>query len=198
MATATLAPAGEPAVGSSFYLVRPDPRLCPSPRCGGYWVSLVNREHTRCSDGELQRRCYVARAVDEHRHPRSGLPAGAVARATLELWRFEGLGVLGVLVVARAFAPVGTAIETGTFYRLRDTGVRCIRSPCFSLRATPLNRSSRKAVSDLDLAAAGIDPADLARAEAALGTPGGLLVRGRLTATAEGGRALRASRVYLT
>ena len=33
------------------YIVRADPRLCPSPLCGGYWVALANGARTRCADG---------------------------------------------------------------------------------------------------------------------------------------------------
>ena len=32
---------------SSFYVGRPDPRLCPSPVCGGVWVRLVNEPALR-------------------------------------------------------------------------------------------------------------------------------------------------------
>ena len=47
---------------SAHYVVRVDPRLCPSPLCGGYWVSLANRHRTRCHDGVRRARCYVASA----------------------------------------------------------------------------------------------------------------------------------------
>jgi len=198
IAVAVPAAGGPPLVGLTYYVVQPDPRLCPSPLCGGYWASLANRGRTRCNDGLLRPRCYAAMAVDEDRHPwSSGLPGGALVRAEIEPWSFEAFGKLGVLVVADVWAPAGRATLSGGFYRLRDTGVRCIRAPCFSLRASKLNRSSRMTVSDLDLASTRATPGELERAEAALRTKNGLFARGRIVATAEGGRLFRATRVFL-
>ena len=198
IAGAVPATGGPPLVGLTYYVVQPDPRLCPSPLCGGYWASLANRGRTRCHDGALRPRCYVATAVGEDRHPwPSSLPAGALVRADIEPWSFEAFGKLGVLVVANVWEPAGRATLSGGFYRLRDTGVRCIRAPCFSLRASKLNGSSRVTVSDLDLGATRATQDELARAEAALSTKNGLFARGRIVATAEGGRLFRATRVFL-
>ena len=196
--TAFPAPGGPSLVGSTYYLAQPDPRLCPSPLCGGYWVSLANRGRTRCHDGVLRARCYVARAVDEDRHPlNAGVPDGALARAAIESSSYEGFGKLGVLVVADIFSPAGRAPVTGTFYRVVDTGIRCVRAPCFSWRASRLNESVRITVSDLDLGATRATPQELERAEAALGTKNGLFARGRITSTPDDGRLFRATRVFL-
>lgn len=185
-------------VAASHYVVHPDPRLCPSPLCGGYWAALVNRSQTRCSDGQLRPRCYVARAVDEERHPlEAGITDGALARADVEPWSFEGFGELSVLVVARTFTPAGRAAETGPFVRLRDTGIRCVRAPCFSYRSTRLNDTSRASLSGVDLRASRASAAEIARAEVALETSSGLLARGRVVHEAGGGRTFRASRLFL-
>src|SRR5690349_24292454 len=45
---------------SSFYTFRHDLRRCASPRCGGYFVKLVNERRTRCADNHFQSECYVA------------------------------------------------------------------------------------------------------------------------------------------
>jgi len=187
-----------PPVGPTYYLVQPDPRLCPSPLCGGYWASLANRGQTRCHDGLVRARCYVASTVDEDRHPlTAGIPDGALLRAAIESRSYEGFGKLGVLVVADLYSPAGRATATGSFYRVVDTGIRCIRAPCFSLRAARINGSSRITVSDLDLTATRATPDELARAETAVHTKNGLLLRGRIASTTEGGRILRPSRIYL-
>lgn len=188
--------AGPPAVGSAQYVVQPDPRLCPSPRCGGYWVTLANRSRTRCADGAVQPRCYVARAVDEKRHPLSGLVAGTLTRAAIEPWSFDGVGRLGVLVVADIRVPVGNPTDA-PLYRVRDTGIRCVRAPCFFMRARPLSTRSTVTVSDLDLGAARLDADQQLRAAAALETSNGLFLAGRIGRTSDGGRRLLASRVYL-
>lgn len=181
------------AVRSPFYVVRGDPRLCPSPLCGGYWVALANRARTRCGDGALRPRCYVAAAVDEARQPLSAnVPQEALVRAALEAQEYPGFAKLGVLVVAEVWQPVGKPAEGG-FFLLQDMAVRCVRAPCFSIRATRLNGRART-ISDFDLKPAGAADSVLARA---LRDPQGLLAVGRISATGDGGRIFRATRIYL-
>lgn len=161
-------------------------------------MQLANHIRTRCSDGVARPRCYVARAVDEERHPlERSVPHGGVVRAEIEPWRFEGIGELGVLVVARVFEPVGETKPTGDHFRVTDTGIRCVKAPCFSLRASRLNRESRTTLSGVAVDAAGLTAAELRRALAGLGGSSGLLARGRVVQTADGGRELRATRVFL-
>ena len=188
-----------PVVARSIYVVQPDPRLCPSPLCGGYWVSRANHARTRCDDDQLRPRCYVAVAVSTlTRKPlTAGLPANALVRAVIGSWAFEGFGELGAVFVAEAWGPVGPEPSTGDFVCLRDIGVRCVRAPCFSFRAWRLNRPYRVTVSDVDLGPARSTPETLQRAEAALTTPGGLLASGDISRTADGGRVFRASQVFL-
>jgi hypothetical protein len=159
-------------------------------------VQLVNRSRTRCSDGALRARCYVARAVDEKRHPLdTGVPDGALARAEIEPWRFEGLGELGALVVARVFSPVGGGSSSGRYFRVVDLGIRCVKAPCFSVRASVLNGDARITLSEIDLGA--VPVAMRGSIEAALGTKSALLARGRIVSSPDGGRVLRATRFYL-
>lgn len=183
----------------SIYVVQPDPRLCPSPLCGGYWVSRANQARTRCHDGLLRSRCYVAVVASEATGEPlgTGLPPTALARASIGSRPFDGVGDLGVLFVTEAWGPGGPRKATGDFFRLVDTGVRCIRAPCFSLRVSRLNRPYRITVSDVDLRPALLRAKALEQAEAALATPEGLLAAGAISPTASGGRVFRASQVFL-
>lgn len=190
---------GRPSpVGQTIYVARPDPRACPSPLCGGYWVARANHARTRCHDGLLRPRCYVTDTVDVDGHPlEAGVPDGALVRADIEPRAYEGFGELGELVVAGVRAPVGKGSK-GTYYRVRDLGIRCVRAPCFYLRAARLNRSARTIVSDLDLVSvARPSAAELAQAEAALSTSNGLWLLGNVIETSDAGRILLASRFYL-
>jgi hypothetical protein len=185
------------AVGTFQYLVEHDLRKCASPRCGGYWVALANHRRTACSDGVLRRRCYVAVAADSRgRELETRLPQGAIVRADLESRDFGSFGELGLLVVAELHGPAGRD-PSGPFFRVRDLGIRCVRAPCFSLRAARLNRPSRVTLSGLDLRPARLSERDRSRAEAALSATSGLFVSGKVVATADGGRTLRVTRVYL-
>ena len=140
----------------------------------------------------------MARTVDEERHPRAvDVPAGALVRAEIEAWKYEGFGMLGTLVVADVFSPAGRATTKGRFFRVADIGVRCIRAPCFSLRASRVNGTSRTTVSGIDLGAARATPDELARIEAALGTKSGVLTQGRIVSAPDGGRNFLATRFFL-
>ena len=156
-----------------------------------------SRPHAR-HDGLLRPRCYVADAVDADRHPlEAGIPDGSLTRADIEPRAYDGFRELGVLVVADVRAPVGKGVK-GTYYRVRDLGIRCVRAPCFHLRAARLNRSSRTIVSSLDLVSvARPSAAELARAEAALSTSNGLWLLGDVIESSDAGRILQASRFFL-
>jgi hypothetical protein len=189
---ATTATARQPPTGTAMYVVRHDPRLCPSPMCGGYWVAIANGARTRCADGLRRPRCYVARAVDAKGNAAS-IPEGGLARGAIN----RGHDDLGELVVSAAYAPAGKATVRGGYYSVRDTGIRCVRAPCFSYRALLVNSSTRTTLSGVDLAAAAATPNELARAEAALRTNTGLYARGTFSAALDGGRVFHATRLYL-
>ena len=95
------------------------------------------------------------------------------------------------------YGPAGTAAVGGGYYRVVDTGIVCIRAPCFSFRAQQVNGSSRITTSAVDLAASGAAAAEIERAQSALRTMDGLYARGRFAPTPDGGRVFRALRLYL-
>jgi hypothetical protein len=195
---ASLATGAASSKASAFYTVRPDPRMCPSPLCGGHWLRAVNTPLTRCSDGVARVECYVARAVDEERRTlASGVPTGAIVRGFLEPRDVADVGRLGELVVSAVWSPIGKATPRATVYRLRDSGIRCVKAPCFWLRAAKLNTAWRGTLSDLDLDASGTTDPERARVEAALRSASGLLASGRIVRSPDGGRLLRATRVFL-
>ena len=190
---ATSTAARQPPTGTAIYIARVDMRLCPSPLCGGYWVAIANRARTRCADGLRYPRCYVARAVDTASKELDGIAEGSLVRGAMDLGRDD----LGELVATAVFAPVGQATVAGGYYRVTDTGIRCVRAPCFSWRATQVNGSTRAAVSGVDLEAANATTSEVARARAALHTKSGLLARGRFVTSADGGRVFKALGLYL-
>jgi hypothetical protein len=188
------ADARQPPTGTAMYVVRHDQRLCPSPRCGGYWIAIANGARTRCADGLRHVRCYAARAVDAHGRLLPGeIAEGALVRGALGPGRDD----LGELLALAVYAPAGTAAGGGGYYRLVATDRRCVRAPCFAHRATQVNGSTRTPVSDVELEASGAAPAEIARARRALRSPNGLYARGRLARTAAGGTVFRALRLYL-
>ena len=180
-----------------MFVAQPDTRLCPSPLCGGYWVSLANGVRTRCGDGRQQARCYVAGAVDREGKAVARLPAGALLRGAIEPGPAFGDRRLDLLEVQAVYGAAGTAPVSGGYYRVFDTGIVCIRAPCFSFRAQGVNGSARIRASSIDLGASGASPGEIERARFALRTKDGLYARGRFASTADGGRLFRALRLYL-
>ena len=192
------AAARTPPTGTAMFLVQHDPRLCPSPLCGGYWAWLANGVRTRCGNGQQQTRCYAARAVDRYGGPyASEIPEGSLVRGAIELGQRFGDRILDQLRVYAVYAPAGTAAVSGGYYRVVDNGIRCIRAPCFSYRAGQVNGSSRVTISEVDLQASGAPAGAIERAQAALRTKDGVYARGRFATTPDGGRVFRALRLYL-
>jgi len=192
------AAARTPRSGTAMFLVQHDMRLCPSPACGGYWVALANGVRTRCGNGQAAARCYVAHTVDRYGRPFTrDVPEGALVRGALEPGQKFGDRVLDRLRVWAVYAPAGTAAVGGGYYRVVDTGIRCIRAPCFTYRAGSVNALVPVATSEVDLEASGATTAEIDRASAALRTKDGLYARGRFAPTPEGGRVFRALRLYL-
>jgi Domain of unknown function (DUF6748) len=187
-----------PTSGTGMFTAEVDMRLCPSPLCGGFWVALANGVRTRCGNGKRQARCYVSRAVHRTGVPLAReVPNGSLLRGAIERGESFGSHRLDQLAVRAAYAPAGEAEVGGGYYRVFDTGIVCIRAPCFSFRAQAVNGSSRITTSGVDLEASAATTAEIARARAALRTKDGLYARGRFAPTPDGGRTFRALRLYL-
>jgi hypothetical protein len=104
---------------------------------------------------------------------------------------------LDQLLVSAVYVEAGDAAVSGGYYRVFDTGIVCVRAPCFSYRAQAVNGSSKVTASAVDLEGAGATRTDVARAQLRLRTRDGLYARGRFAPTPDGGRAFRALRLYL-
>ena len=175
--------------GETYYIVtRIDPRLCPSPICGGVYVKRVNRKISRCADGTYAEECY-APIIDWT----------ALALTQEETWKledeFSGKRVLARGALRMLETPYGPLPElvatdawrgttgneaTGYFFGLRPSGIVCITSPCPELIALRLNRRSRFLAHGLDLAVSGANASQIETGLTALYQGAGLLVSGQL------------------
>jgi uncharacterized protein DUF6748 len=198
-----------PAPPHHLYRVRPDPRLCPSPMCGGYFVASVDATPTTCYDGVRRPACYVAAVgldalpATSRSRARAALAApAALAEGRLVAFRSNVAPRLAALAAHAVWRPAGSAGESGeTIFRVVDTGIRCIRAPCFSLRATAAETGRVVRLSGVDLDAPGVTSGSLRRATDLLGRDG-VLVGGSLRADREpgwpaAGRVLDAAQVWL-
>jgi hypothetical protein len=179
-----------------YYFGRADERLCPAPMCGGIWLSTANGASGNCS-GARRDVCYVSGLDEEHaRFTRlvandGGLVWGRVAPANI-----SGFPQLRELRVVRVWRPASTRRREGVVRLLRDNGVRCITSPCFSIAAGALNTGRVKTVSGIDLRATGAS-AEERRWASSLVARRGLIAAGRIVRAPDGGRTFVATQIYL-
>ena len=189
----------------TYYTAVADKRRCASPLCGGFFVSRVNAAQTRCADGKLRKSCYVADV--DFSALRVGDDPGADFRAQPDLFLLRGAqdpvtfpqgSELGVLRVSEAFIGSAGAIPSGTFFRVRSTGIVCITFPCPSLSAQVLDSAQPpESIAALDPAP---DLGDFSDELARVTDPEGLLVaadRTTVTGPAGSGTGLRVNQAYL-
>jgi hypothetical protein len=209
----TVAAAAEgdvPRSVSSYYAARVDPRLCPSPKCGGTWVSLVNRKVTQCGDGAAQRECYAAKAdlsrlrVGQRRRAELGtlLARGrALARGRLVRRRVPGFPELDTLVVSEVWVASSSRRARGPsttgVHRLRGNLVVCVTTPCFTIHAAELNTGDHVDVSDVDLTRTGAPPSEQRRALEQITAKSSLLATGRVLRKPNRGRAREGGRTFV-
>jgi hypothetical protein len=210
LAIARPAASDPPRAVSSYYLARTDPRLCPSPMCGGLWMKLVNREAASCADGVRRGECYVVApdlsslSVDEKGRVLLGaaLAEGrALARGTLVRGRVQGFPELATLVVTEVWVASSSQSRLrGVFRKLRDRGLRCVAAPCFSTHAAALNSGRHLNVSAIDLGASRAPAHERQRALQPLPETG-LVAAGRVVVDPDAGtgpgRVLVASQFYV-
>ena len=178
---------------SSFYSFRRDLRRCASPRCGGYFLKLVNQTRTRCADGRYQKDCYVG-TIDWRGQPEPdsdhGLLRGTIRRQ----------GEFGEFRVTEVWNASSASQPSGTFYRVRDRGLRCIAAPCATHHEATLNSTASRNIAGVDLSGAGAPENLLGDATQAMTSPDGILVSGThslVTGPAGRMQALKASQFYL-
>lgn len=146
-----------------YYTVRRDFRKCVSPICGGYLIKQVNLKATPCVDGVFREECYVS-AIDWSSLKVSPYQlvkiqnddgSRVILRGNIVPVTFPGFGEFGNLRVKEAFYAATNALAKGTFVGLKDNGIRCITTPCFSTNQLVLNKPKISPVSSIDLSQTG-------------------------------------------
>ena len=146
-----------------YYTVRRDFRKCVSPLCGGYFIKQVNLKATPCLDGVFRDECYVSAIdwsslkVSPYQMVRIQNDDGSrlLLRGNIVPVTFPGFGEFGNLRVKEAFIAATNAPANGTFVGLKDNGIRCITTPCFSTNQLVLNKPQGSQVSSIDLSQTG-------------------------------------------
>ncbi|BBD62831.1 hypothetical protein NIES2109_56810 (plasmid) [Nostoc sp. HK-01] len=146
-----------------YYTIRRDFRRCASPICGGYFIKQVNLKATPCVDGVFRSECYVS-AIDWNSLKVSPSQLAKIQnddgsrlllRGNIVPVTFPGLGEFGNLRVKEAFIAATNNPAKGTFVALKDNGIRCITTPCFSTDQLVINKPYISQVSSIDLSQTG-------------------------------------------
>lgn len=193
---------GEAALSNpnyGYFAAQQDLRKCASPMCGGYFVHRVNASKTLCVDGSYAATCYVT-GIDLSKLNLDGIDAGhAVFRGAIAKTIINGK-TWGVFNASEAWVGQTASDATGSFYRAKDNGIRCIKAPCPQIGTHKLNTNAVRSVSDLDLTDTA-NPATQKQIDAAMddlfSSSDGVLVAGTISATKNGGHALVASEFFL-
>ncbi|QLE59661.1 DUF6748 domain-containing protein [Nostoc sp. TCL26-01] len=146
-----------------YYTIRRDFRKCVSPICGGYFIKQVNLKATPCVDGVFRSECYVSAIdwsslkVSPYQLVKIQNDDGSrlLLRGNIVPVTFLGFGEFGNLRVKEAFIAATNTPEKGTFVGLKDNGIRCITTPCFSTDQLVLNKPKISQVSSIDLGQTG-------------------------------------------
>lgn len=195
-----------------FVVTRHDTRKCISPICGGFFVKRVNQAMTTCADGSKQAECYVSAitlsgvglSAREESELRGAVETGkALMKARMYRSKFNGV-TFGTIKASEGWLGATGSTPDGTFYRVADNGIRCIKAPCPSTTAYGLNGADDHNLIKVNLASTAT-PADqdaLDRASVALGTKEGILIAGGIALpkclpTASCGPFATASEFYL-
>lgn len=181
-----------------FYSVRQDFRKCMSPMCGGVFYKKLNKATTTCIGGGAAEWCYAWNADF------SAVPAGAsgaeptIFTGTVKTETVNG-GKWGKFVAATAWKAITETAPTEVygadprFYLVKDNGIRCITTPCYSLDAKRINLSYKTTLSGLDLTGVGATAEQLDRAIAGLAD--GVVVFGAIKTVK--GKVLSGSQAYV-
>ena len=186
------------ATTTHVYRLRPDPRMCPSPLCGGYFASELNRTLTTCVDGAARPACHVlevdvSAVLSPQRWSRLQrlLPSDQVLVAGT-LTRTEPSGgelVRDRLVAGTVWRATTVRATDEPIWLVADAGIRCITYPCFWLRASLVNGTRTVTLSSLRASVRTIPKGGVLAA--------GTIVRVPHAGPAGTGRELVALRVWL-
>jgi hypothetical protein len=185
------------ATTSSFYSFRHDLRKCASPRCGGYFVKLVNERRTRCADNRFAAECYVA-SIEWNGQAEPDNDR-ALLRGKIQAGGSHN-GPFGELSVSEVWHAASANDPSGMFFRVRDRGIRCIAAPCPTHHEARLNSTISREIAGVDLSGAGASDSAVTEATAAMTSPNGIIVSGDhspVTGPAGRSQMLKATQFYV-
>lgn len=177
----------------TYFAVTADPRRCPSPLCGGWFLTALNRSKTACHDGRLADRCYTpvldwseadlsdeqkATLLDAANQDAVSGAIYAMARGRFAPTNDTPRPEMGRFVITEGWLADGTAPAEGMFVKVVDNGLRCFAAPCPNLTETTVNTPRSADIAAIDFTPAGLTADQLEATLQWLSTPEGIMVAG--------------------
>jgi hypothetical protein len=179
----------------TYFEIWSDFRKCASPICGGFFLHRLNRSSTICHNGAARGSCYTpaldfsqsdlgADMQDALREAasRDAMSPGVVAivRGRFAPQQYAGFGNLGRFVVTEAWVAESDSVSEGVFVKAHDNGIRCITSPCPTIREKALNTPLWANIHDVDWSFADLDEDQVAQLSLDMvAQPHGVLLAGK-------------------
>lgn len=188
----------------TYFSIEKDFRKCSFPLCSGFYVSRLNRTTTKCEDNSHAAQCYTP-VLDWSESGLSFAQQEKLLAAAGQGALSEEGGVFGIVrgrfahtndtiapnlgrfVVTEAWVAEGEGITDGVFARVKDSGIRCITSPCPSVLEKGLNTSRTATIHGVDFAPSGLPEEITAGFWTQMTLPSGIIVAGdRITGRENG------------
>jgi hypothetical protein len=183
---------------SEYYTLRRDLRRCAFPMCGGYFLARVNHPQTRCFDGKSMKECYVGE-IDWNGSVQIEA-TGALLRGRFVRRRGNRFRDLSDFRVNESWQAASGRTPTGTFYLVKDRGLRCVTHPCLTHYEAQLNGFAERNIAGVDLSDAGASESRIGAATEAMTRASGVIMAGsHIPVRGPAGRAvsLKVSQFYL-
>jgi hypothetical protein len=157
-------------VAGYYYTIEPDYRKCPSPYCGGWWLTRVNQYSLAADadvlDGSIAPIVPNPIYVVEIDYKALGLTdreiyefenhiytGKAFIRGVLKPYSFPPFDRyrLQILAATGTWVAANDNVAIGPYLNVRSTGIVCITTPCPYFEAEVLNTNFRTPVHELNL-----------------------------------------------
>ena len=172
---------GELVSATTYIVTRQDTRRCAAPLCGGVFVKKVNAATTKCFDGVVRSECYVG-SLDLLGLAGAEASRGAIlqSRALVEgtFTAHSQVATTATLKATGLWLGASGAKAMGSFYLVKDNGIRCITTPCPSISATVVNGTASRNIEAVTLGRTNpvASEAEQAKALSDLGSGPGIVV----------------------
>ena len=189
----------------TYFKITADLRKCPSPTCGGWFLSRLNQPTTQCHDGQWATSCYTpaldwskanlsadqqAKLLDACNKSAVSTGVYAIVRGKFARTNKTPDRKLGRFVMSEAWVAEGDAVSDGQFVRVKDNGLACLVAPCPSLTETMLNMNKVVDIAEVDWTTSGLSDLQIEECTQDMFTPDGLVIAGyRYTFTENGNTA---------